>query len=468
MKKSPMMVSPGEFLLCPCDLTPALRLELCALFPPAAAALIEEISFEAQERFLDLERRFDDGDFTEGGIWEGTPLRDFLHGYTAEKPAPASRGPMDPAIADWVDRLSLAPHLPRGIKFLSTGEFRKALLIRAIHSGTPAILLHEVYEGLDTESRRHFTAWLEGQAERGIEERPALIFLTRNPESAPPMFRRMLTRVDGGWALGERPDPGAGSGGNAAGSLALDLPIPTTRIPSRSLVAMRGVRVHYGERPVIDRLDLDVATGDHTLILGPNGSGKTTLVNLITGDCPQVYANDVSLFGRRRGTGETIWEIKARLGHVSQALHLDYLHRGNTSLVNVLVSGFHDSIGLYEEASFDQGQTALRWLEALGLADRKNAGFGELPYGEQRLLLVARAAIKSPELLILDEACQGLERGVRRRVLDFVDRLAAAKCTTVLSITHDPEEYLACSRQTLMLWPNGIGKEPAWRLLKTP
>jgi molybdate transport system ATP-binding protein len=134
------------------------------------------------------------------------------------------------------------------------------------------------------------------------------------------------------------------------------------------------------------------------------------------------------------------------------------------SLENVLLSGFHDSIGLYEEATLIQINTARQWLAGLGFLDYTKTCFADLPYGDQRLLLVARAAIKTPELLILDEACQGLERSVRRRVLEFVDRLAASGETTVLSITHDPDEYLACTRQTLSLSPNGLGAPPSWRL----
>lgn len=460
---------PGAWALLIGDLAHDLR-DFLAESPQTSPGELHEISFAAQEHFLDIERRFDDSDFMEGGYWEGTLLRDFIAGFTAATPAPKALvdRPVAPEISLWARRFALTPHLDRGIKFLSSGEFRKALLIRAIWLKAPVILMHEPFEGLDASSRKALGDWLDEQSSRAESERPTILYLTRNQESAPAYFNQVLGGSRGKWVLSQREGVSAGIpraiSGGAERLEAFDLPIEKHDSRSRSLIEMRGVCVHYGDRLVLDHLDLSVSAGQHTLILGPNGSGKTTLVNLITGDCPQVYANEVSLFGRRRGTGETIWEIKARLGHVSQALHLEYLRCGHTSLENVLVSGFHDSIGLYEEATLIQVNTARQWLAGLGFLDFTKTCFADLPYGDQRLLLVARAAIKTPELLILDEACQGLERSVRRRVLDFVDRLAASGETTVLSITHDPDEYLACTRQTLSLSPNGLGSPPPWRL----
>ncbi|WP_150183170.1 ATP-binding cassette domain-containing protein, partial [Enterobacter asburiae] len=91
----------------------------------------------------------------------------------------------------------------------------------------------------------------------------------------------------------------------------------------------------------------------------PNGAGKSTLLSLITGDHPQGYSNDLTLFGRRRGSGETIWDIKKHIGYVSSSLHLDY--RVSTTVRNVILSGFFDSIGIYQAVSDKHHKLAQQW-----------------------------------------------------------------------------------------------------------
>lgn len=440
-----------------------------------------EVSFEAQRAFLDLERRFDDGEFTEGGLWDGTPVFAFLLGHTAEHPAPrtltAERLPAP--LRELAEQVGLAPHFDRGLKYLSTGEFRKALWLRAAFAESQAILFEDPFEGLDQRSRRVFSDWTHG-----FDARRSLILVTGRPDEASSAFTEML-RVDG---MDLTPTPRGMSPSVTApvpeppGAMpSLNLLHPAIQdppaFPDAPLVAMRRVSVHFGERQVLSNLDFTVAPGQHTLIAGPNGSGKTTLVHLITGDCPQVFSNDVKLFGFQRGTGETIWEIKAHFGHVSQAVHLEFLRQPNVPVEQVLLSGFQDTLGLHREPIPDERAAVRSWLEWLGLSAQKARPWSALPDGEQRLLLTARAAIKPPRLLLLDELGQGLTRSMRARLLGFVNALAQAGRTTVLLVTHDPAEHLPCLRQRLDLGlqpatGGGIGRPdpviPTWRLTAFP
>jgi len=235
-------------------------------------------------------------------------------------------------------------------------------------------------------------------------------------------------------------------------------PDPSKIVP---LVEFRSVTVAWSDHTVLDRLDWAVFPGEHWLIRGPNGSGKTTLLELITGDNPQVFRNDVRLFGKRRGSGETIWELKARMGIVSYRLHLEYRYFDDISLEEVLLSGLYDSIGMYREIGDAEVLLARRWLALAGFSGRDLERFGTLSYGEQRALLVARAAIKNPPLLILDEPCHGLDDAHRRRVLDFLEAIAGHGHSTLLHVTHDPSEVLPCTRKVLELSSTDAA---AWRI----
>jgi molybdate transport system ATP-binding protein len=112
-----------------------------------------------------------------------------------------------------------------------------------------------------------------------------------------------------------------------------------------AVVDLRDVTVRYGAVTVLDRVSLRVAPGEHWTITGPNGAGKSTLLSLILADNPQAYVNHVEVFGRCRGSGESIWEIKERIGWVSPEIHA-YYPAGALAL-DVVGSGFFGSVGLH-------------------------------------------------------------------------------------------------------------------------
>ena len=189
-------------------------------------------------------------------------------------------------------------------------------------------------------------------------------------------------------------------------------------------------------------------------------------MSLITGDNLQVYANEVRLFGKRRGEGESIWEIRRRIGVVSPELQLRY--RKPVCVREVVLSGFFDSIGLYRRPDREQEAIADRWLEILGMAEKAGRLFTHLSYGEKRLALIARAMVKSPELLILDEPCQGLDRANREMVLALMERIGEQTTTGLIYITHHEEEMIPCIDHILKLEKNGARSQRAIRLLKVP
>jgi molybdate transport system ATP-binding protein len=228
------------------------------------------------------------------------------------------------------------------------------------------------------------------------------------------------------------------------------------RVPGDSpLVAMNNVRVCYGEKIILTGLCWQVNQGEHWKITGPNGAGKTTLLNLVSGDHPQAYCNEISLFGRRRGTGESIWDIKQNVGIISPDLQLAY--RVSVSARLCILSGLFDSIGVYDAVSPAQRNLADQWLSYLGLQDRADRPLRHFSYGEQRMLLIARGLIKHPPLLILDEPCQGLDDHNRIKVLKLLGEFAAGSESTLLYVTHRREDEIEGIHRHLEFVAGGRG-----------
>ncbi|MBR1837885.1 MAG: ATP-binding cassette domain-containing protein, partial [Kiritimatiellae bacterium] len=217
------------------------------------------------------------------------------------------------------------------------------------------------------------------------------------------------------------------------------------------IARFRDVGVSYGGTAVFEHLYWTLRRGERWLVSGPNGCGKTTLLAFLVGDHPQAYASDVRLFGRRRGTGESIWDVKKRIGWVSPELHA-CMDRTATVLETVL-SGFYDSPLCLGEPSPARRRAARRELERFGLADSAGAPFGSLSWGSQRLALLARALVKKPPLLVLDEPCQNLDAANRDAFLASVDAACADGRTTLVYVTHVADCVPRCVDRRLVAGP---------------
>ena len=220
------------------------------------------------------------------------------------------------------------------------------------------------------------------------------------------------------------------------------------------LVDLKNINITY-DREIFKNFNFKVKKGDHYLITGPNGAGKSTLLSLITGDNPLVYANDVTVFGMKRGSGESIWDIKQYLGFVSSALHLDY--RVSASVIKVILSGFFDSIGLYQVPGDEELKVAHEWLQLIGLDNEATKSFKELSFGQQRLILIVRALVKNPPLLILDEPLQGLDAKARAQVKSFISYIMQNSNTAVLFVSHHEEDFPEGINHTLTFVKDGKG-----------
>lgn len=344
--------------------------------------------------------------------------------------------------------------LDRPFHYLSTGETRKAMLCQALMAQPRLLVLDEPFEGLDQASRQQLAEALLMLKQSGI----TLILILNRIEETPNWVGFMGLLEEGTLiAQGARKEVLASAQLLAAArqqSLA-NLPLPEAdRSPEplaaqQPLVLLHQGRVSYGGKTVFEGLDWRVAPGEHWHLCGANGAGKSTLLSLVCGDHPQGYANDLTLFGRRRGSGETIWEIKRHIGLVSSSLHQDY--RVNCSALTLVLSGFYDSIGLYERPTDRQRKLALAWLTLLGMADQADRSFQQLSWGQQRLLLIVRALVKHPALLILDEPLQGLDAVNRQLVRHWISLLVSQGRSQLLFVSHHPEDAPDCISHRLTL-----------------
>ncbi len=204
------------------------------------------------------------------------------------------------------------------------------------------------------------------------------------------------------------------------------------------IVKMNGVHVKYGDKVILDKINWQILPGERWALLGPNGAGKSTLLSLINGDNPQAYANDIILFDKKRGTGESIWDIKSKIGFVSPELH-QYFPTDNSCL-QVIESGYYDTLGLFRPSHKTKAETALRWMKALEIEKYARVLLKNIPASAQRLCLLARALIKNPALLIFDEPCQGLDEHQQHHFKTLVDTICGLSNVTLIYVTHYQHE----------------------------
>lgn len=402
---------------------------------PNASFVVCQDTFE---QFLQQERLQDESDLTDV-FTQGQSVRTYLNRLCKE-------AKWQHLLANALTQLAMQQHLDTGICALSTGEGQKLLWLMALlfdmtHSQA-VLIFDEPFAGIDAASVQVLKKLLTKLYQ---QRQNPILYCTSQANTLPYEITHLLY-------LQQQQSLFAGTLANAQNTPELAefftpkqsvQPLPEAKNgqfkTGDTLVRLQQVSIQYGQRQLFKPLNWHIQAGQHWLIQGENGCGKTSLLELITGDNPQVYTNHVEVFGLRRGQGESIWQVKQHIGIVSGHLHSQY--RTQTSAINVLLSGFFDSIGLYQKASTSQRNIALNWLERLNLKAQQHTSVQRLSKGQQRQLLIARALIKQPALLILDEPTNGLDSHSRLQFLHFIQQLTKLQHTSVLLVSHASDRF---------------------------
>ena len=419
-------------------------------FEPARDAHI--VSFEEQQRLWVRDNRLDISEYRANAQDEGTIVTRLIK-------SSRQANQQDPdLLKELLETLGLVAVCGKGIRYLSSGQVRRVLLARALYAwreGVPQLLiLDDPLESIDKESQQRIMVCIEQFLHAGFS---SLHLCRRSNNIFPGVTHLAVMEQLRILAKGERPK--------------IELSVEFCRLQERKpkvpeqlpacldqedtmiadnqpLILLDGVDASYGDLRVLNNINWRMEADHHVLIEGPNGCGKSTLLSLIDGENHKGYGQDVFLFGRRKGSGETVWEVKAQFGIISNELHNRYVK--GWKVLDVLVSGFYDSIGLYDDSGAAEWIVAKEWLSALGIAELERHYYHEISFGQQRLVLLARAMVKHPRLLVLDEPCVGLDDYYRELILGMLDLIAEQANTQIVYVSHVVGEQPGCINQRLV------------------
>lgn len=311
----------------------------------------------------------------------------------------------------------LEPLLDKYIITLSSGELRKFQLARTLLAQPRTLIIDNPFIGLDAETREQLSQLISYLSSL-ISHLDHIYLVVSRRKDIPDYVTDIVDLT------------------------------PTTDSPE--VISFHDVSIRYDERTILKNLDWSVRQGEHWALSGQNGAGKSTLLSLVCSDNPQRYACDIRLFGHQLGGGGlSIWDLKRRIGYVSPEMHRSY-HR-NLPALHVVASGLKDTVGLYVRPTEAERQQCLWWMRLFGVDHLADRSFLQLSSGEQRLLLVVRAFVKDPDLLILDEPLHGLDDRGRRLVLSLIEAFCARPDKTLIFVNHYREEWPQCIDHELFL-----------------
>ena len=424
-------------------LTPVVGGSIQRHDPAAQPKAIGYLSFELLQSIVAKEQARDEARYFSGHLDRHMTVAQFM--ATADSPC-RDHGP---ALRRVFSQLDLERLMARPLQSLSNGELRKILISRAALKARGLIILDEPFDGLDSATSKVLGDTIQSWIQAGVQ----ILLVTHRLKEILPGFTHVIALKDCQVAYsGLRvhvltPENLKKIYGIVPKEVYKPIqelvhPPDQSSIDADVVIDVRNACVRYGQTIVFDRLNWRMCKGEHWAITGPNGSGKTTLLQMVSGEHPQAYANEIYLFGRRRGSGESVHEIKQRVGICSAEFQINY--RKPIRGLDVVLSGFFDSIGLYRQANQEQRHSAIHWLRQLNLSHLKKQRFDQMSYGEKRALLLVRAVVKFPDILALDEPCQGLDPANRYKIIALLDNICHNSSTQLIMITHHAGDLPRC------------------------
>ena len=334
-----------------------------------------------------------------------------------------------------IDRLHLQTLRNKHLIKLSNGETKRLLIAKALLKNPTLLLLDNPLTGLDVETRSDINKLITEISDSGI-----CIIMATSPFEVPEAITHIVNLEKGKIAKiipqsEFKPEDLHFSKHTDIDSKELQNLLTAGQPENiKNIVKMKDVVIKYGENTIIDHVNWTIKQGERWALLGHNGAGKSTLLSLINGDNPQAYANNISLFDVKRGSGESIWDIKKKIGFVSPEF-FQYFPNGNTC-IQVLESGFYDTLGLFRKSNPDKVEIAKRWMRLLKIEHAANKRFKNASASTQRLCLLARALVKNPPLLIFDEPTQGLDSHQQQNFKHVIEKICEHSQVSLIYVSH--------------------------------
>ena len=330
----------------------------------------------------------------------------------------------------------IAKETEQPLRTMSSGEQKKALLTHLLNTSPDFIILDNPFDNLDSDSQEALRATLSQRSSTTI----FIQIISRKKDLLP--FISNFARLNKEQLSFHENLEHALFLKNHTADFKGTIPSPLQVIPFKqdTLIRLKDVTVQFGTKTILQNIHWEIKKGDFWQLIGKNGSGKTTMLSMITGENPKGYGQELYLFGKKKGSGETIWDIKKKIGYFTPAMTDKFT--GYHTIENMLISGFNDSIGLYIKPTEAQLRLAKEWLLLLDLWNLKDTLFHKLTLGQQRLVMTTRAMIKHPLLLILDEPTAGLDDASSKLVVALVNKMAGESNTTTVFVSHRREADL--------------------------
>jgi molybdate transport system ATP-binding protein len=370
--------------------------------------------------------------------------------------------------------------LKRRLIELSNGEGKRLQIARALLQKPDLLVFDSPFIGLDTEARKTLHSIINELLTLG-----KTVVVITTPDELPDQIRYVLTLREGQIAalLTYQEFISSYQDGEEVTEKVSKINLQNTELfhnlyweeqqEFKVAVEMCNVNVRYGDKTILENISWKVNKGECWALLGHNGSGKSTLLSLINGDNPQAYGNDIWLFDKKKGSGESIWELKAKIGYISPELHIFFQRNksfteslfvnsaaqslaaesalGGVSVVDSIASGFNDQVGSSGKITTWQTKQVNLWMDILNLSAYRTQKLSQLPLGVQRLVLLGRALVKNPPLLILDEPCQGLDKSQVRQFVSVVNEVCTNFNKTLIYVSHYKEDIPSCVNKYIEL-----------------
>jgi molybdate transport system ATP-binding protein len=349
-----------------------------------------------------------------------------------------------------IERLNLFCLLDKQLIKLSNGETKRLLLASALIKNPLLLLLDNPLNGLDVASRKDFNELLREISDSGIS-----IMMATTPAEIPEAISHIAVLEQGktifkGLSDQFKPENLYSALVEMINKYELKELVASSDWPSyQTIIGMDNVSIRYGDKLILDQVSWQVKQGERWALTGHNGAGKSTLLSLINGDNPQAFANKITLFDQRKGSGESIWEIKKKIGYVSPEL-FQYFPMESTCL-QVIESGFDDTLGLFRVSGKSRAETSLRWMKLLHVNEFADKMIRNVPVSIQRICMLARAMVKNPSLLILDEPCLGLDFERQEQFKNLIDEICRMSNLTLIYVSHYQHEMPESIRFSLKL-----------------